>query len=139
MKRNQVPKGENLCDHCTALCCHYFALPIDQPNNRKDFDYIRWYLLHKHVHVYVDHDDDWYVEFQTECEELLPDFGCGTYADRPQLCREHGWPAGSCEFFADPHQHLFRCVRDFEAYLDERGIDWRWKRRPTVKQEGEAQ
>ena len=29
--------------------------------------------------------------------------------------------------------------QDFESYLEGRGIDWRWRRRPKVEQEGEVQ
>jgi hypothetical protein len=138
--RPDHPKTVTLpCVECRAKCCRYVGVEIDPPTSKRDFDTIRWYLLHKHVNVYIDHDNDWFVEFETVCEELLPDFGCRRYDIRPQLCREHGWPAGSCEFFAVPHRHLFRTAREFETYLEKRGIDWQWKRRPPVDQEGEAQ
>ncbi|MEC7678378.1 MAG: hypothetical protein VX694_03850, partial [Planctomycetota bacterium] len=45
-KRIDFPEDANLCEYCTAKCCHYFALAIDEPVNRRDFDFIRWYLLH---------------------------------------------------------------------------------------------
>lgn len=127
------------CEACGAQCCRYVGVGIDRPRTKREFDTIRWYLLHENIHVYIDHENDWYIEFQTECENLLPDGACREYADRPQICRDHGWPAGSCEYFADPHRRLFRTVADFETYLGERGIDWRWKRRPRVDREGEAQ
>lgn len=127
------------CIECRAKCCRYVGVEIDEPTSKRDYETICWYLLHQQVQVYVDHEDDWFVEFQTECEALQPDLGCGIYLDRPQLCREHGWPAGSCEFYSDPHQFLFRTPREFEIYLEEREIDWRWKRRPKVEHEGEAQ
>ena len=33
LSRSQVPAGANLCEHCTAKCCHYFALPIETPDD----------------------------------------------------------------------------------------------------------
>ena len=33
-RRKDVPKDQVLCDHCTAKCCRYFALPLDTPEDR---------------------------------------------------------------------------------------------------------
>ncbi len=54
MTRANLPKGECLCDYCPAKCCRYFALPIDIPETLKDFDYIRWFLLHEKATVFVE-------------------------------------------------------------------------------------
>ncbi|MEM0926387.1 MAG: YkgJ family cysteine cluster protein, partial [Planctomycetota bacterium] len=64
LKRDQILAGESLCDHCTAKCCRYFALPIDAPSTRKDYDYIRWYLLHDRATVFVE-DESWYLLVHT--------------------------------------------------------------------------
>jgi len=120
------------CIECKAKCCRYVGVEIGRPTCKRDYDIIRWYLLHKNVTVHIDHDNDWFVEFQTVCEELQPDSGCRRYDKRPQICREHGWPVGSCEFFSNPHQHLFSTISEFESYLDELGTDWRWKRWPRI-------
>ena len=122
------------CTECKAKCCRYVAVEIDSPTCKQGYDTVRWYLLHKNVQVYVDHGKDWFVEFATDCEVLQPDFMCGDYEARPQICREHGWPVGSCEFFEDPCRHYFKGVKDFEAYLENKGIDWRWKRRPKTEE-----
>ena len=45
-RRNGRPADEVLCASCAAKCCRYFALPIDTPTTWKDFDSIRWFLLH---------------------------------------------------------------------------------------------
>ena len=34
-RRKDVPEGVVLCDHCTAKCCRYFALPLDTPKRRQ--------------------------------------------------------------------------------------------------------
>ena len=128
LKRLTLP-----CHECRAKCCRYVGIEIDRPTCKRDYDSIRWYLLHKNISVYIDHDNDWFVEFQTVCEDLDADGACARYNKRPQICREHGWPVGSCEFFEDPHKRLFHTARQFELYLEERGIDWRWKRRPRAE------
>ena len=53
------------CMECGAECCRYIATEIDEPTCKRDYDNVRWYLLHKDVYVFVDHDDCWYVEFET--------------------------------------------------------------------------
>jgi hypothetical protein len=46
------------CSKCTGLCCRYFALPIETPDDKEDYDDIRWYLCHEDVTVFVE-DGDW--------------------------------------------------------------------------------
>ena len=43
-----------LCDQCSALCCRYFALEIDEPETRSQFDDVGWYLVHENVVVFVE-------------------------------------------------------------------------------------
>jgi len=98
ISRDQVPADKSLCDFCTAKCCHYFALPIDTPTTRRDFDYIRWYLLHERATVFVE-DESWYLMVHTVCKHLQPDFRCGIYETRPRICREYS--TDNCEYEDD--------------------------------------
>ena len=52
--RDELPEGEVLCEYCTAKCCRYFALPIETPTTKEDFEFIRWYLLHERATVFTD-------------------------------------------------------------------------------------
>ena len=70
--REDLQPGQVLCDFCTAKCCRYFALPIDAPDDIKDFDYIRWYLLHQHASVFTE-DETWYLLVHTRCKHLQSD------------------------------------------------------------------
>ena len=97
-RREDLKPGENLCQHCTAKCCRYFALPIDKPTNRKEFDYVRWYLLHARASVFVE-DDTWYLMVHTDCKHLQPDQRCGIYLTRPQICRDY--TTDKCEYEDD--------------------------------------
>ena len=74
-KREDLGPDEVLCDHCTAKCCRYFALPIDTPESPRDFDFIRWYLLHGRASVFTE-DGDWYLLVHTACKHLQTDNRC---------------------------------------------------------------
>ncbi len=97
-RRADYPDTANLCEHCTAKCCHYFALPIDEPTERRDFDFMRWYLLHDRASVFVD-DEVWYLLVHTTCKHLQSDYRCGIYETRPQICRDY--TTEKCEFEDD--------------------------------------
>ncbi|MGB7343282.1 MAG: YkgJ family cysteine cluster protein [Pirellulaceae bacterium] len=115
-KRDQVPKGANLCDYCSAKCCRYFALPMEQPVNRKDFDFIRWYLLHDRASCFVD-DDNWYLLVHTTCKHLQSDHRCGIYETRPQICRDY--TTDECEFDDDwCYEMYFETPEQVDEYAD---------------------
>ncbi|MCU0231484.1 MAG: hypothetical protein MUC67_08915 [Acidobacteria bacterium] len=42
------------CHRCVALCCRYYALEIDAPEDEEDFEQIKWYLIHGKSWVFVD-------------------------------------------------------------------------------------
>ncbi len=105
-----------LCEHCTALCCRYIALPIDTPRKRSDFDDIRWYLLHEGVSVFIE-DGDWYICITTTCRHLQPDHRCGIYETRPRICRDYS--TEGCDYHSGDYgweQH-FTCPEHLDEYL----------------------
>jgi len=118
------------CESCDSLCCRYVATQIDTPTCKRDYDNIRWYLKHNDVTVFQDNDGDWFVEFEATCSELGPDGRCLDYENRPDVCRSHGEGEVECEFVSDklPYRVRFSTAVEYERYLDEKGIDWRWKR-----------
>ncbi len=93
--RDQLKPGEVLCAYCEGKCCRYFALPIDSPTSRKDFEYIRWYLLHERATIFTE-DEDWYLLVHTKCKHLLEDNRCGAYDTRPRICRDYS--TDNCEY-----------------------------------------
>lgn len=95
MRRDKLPAGEVLCAYCTAMCCRYFATPIETPTTWKDFDNIRWFMLHGKVTVYMQ-DDDWYLCVYADCKHLQADHRCGIYETRPEICREYS--TNACEY-----------------------------------------
>jgi len=93
--RSELPKGECLCDYCTAKCCKYFALPIDTPETAQDYDYLRWFLLHDAATLFIE-EGTWYLLVHTPCKHLTPDDRCGIYTTRPQICRDY--TTENCEY-----------------------------------------
>ena len=114
--RDELKPGEVLCDHCPAKCCRYFALPIDTPTNRTDFEFIRWYLLHEHASVFTE-DDTWYLLVHTVCKHLGDDHRCGIYETRPQICREY--TTDECEYDDSwTYQRYFETPEQVKEYAD---------------------
>lgn len=108
---------ESLCDQCVALCCRYFALPLENPTTAADFDHIRWYLCHENVIVFVE-DKEWYLGVLNRCKHLLDDNRCGIYHDRPRICR--GYSTKNCEFHSTDYGYdqLFTSAQDLVTYAE---------------------
>ena len=79
---------KTLCDKCTGLCCRYFALPIEEPEDWEDYDDIRWYLCHKGITVFVE-DGEWYINIKNKCRHLNSEYKCDIYNKRPRICRQY--------------------------------------------------
>jgi len=115
-QRNEIPKDTVLCEYCTAKCCRYFALPIDIPSKWKDFEYIRWYLLHGGATVFID-EGDWYLMVHTVCKHLQDDQRCGIYETRPDICREYS--TNNCEYEDDwTYEHYFETAEQIYEYAE---------------------
>lgn len=114
--RKDLQPGEVLCEHCTAKCCRYFALPIEEPKKRKDFDFIRWYLLHQYASVFIE-DGSWYLLVHTDCKHLQDDNRCGIYETRPQICRDY--TTDNCEYEDDwTYDRYFETPEQIAEYVD---------------------
>ncbi len=95
MTRENLPPGEVLCSYCTARCCRYFAMQIDTPTTRQQFDHIRWYMLHGPFSVFVD-GETWFLVVPGDCKHIQPDYRCGIYETRPDICR--AYTTDECEY-----------------------------------------
>ena len=111
--------GSNLCEHCTAACCRYLAIPLDKPTCARDYDDMRWYLMHEETLVFVE-EGDWYVQFQTTCKNLGADNLCAIYETRPQICREY--VAEGCDYSVGSYgyDHLFTHAKQIEEYYEKK-------------------
>jgi len=117
--------GSILCEHCTGACCRYIALPIEEPTDRRDFDDMRWYVMHKGISVFVE-DGDWYIQISADCENLQADNLCGIYETRPAICREYDY--GECDYSGGDYHYdvILRTPQDVQEYaveqIGKRGI-----------------
>lgn len=89
---------------------------MEKPTTRKDFDYIRWFLLHGRSAVYVE-DNTWYLLVYSDCQHLQPDNRCGIYETRPQICREY--TTEKCEYDDDwTYERFFETPEQVQEYVD---------------------
>jgi Fe-S-cluster containining protein len=68
---------------------------MDPPTEQRDFDFMRWFLVHDRASVFIE-DENWFLLVHTVCKHLQPDNRCGIYLTRPQICREYH--TDSCEY-----------------------------------------
>jgi Fe-S-cluster containining protein len=134
LSRKNVPKDDCLCDHCTAKCCRYFALPIDAPEDFTDFEFMRWFLLHERATVFKE-GETWYLLVHTRCRHLHDDNRCGIYETRPQICRDYS--TKDCEFDDDWTYDFYlerpeQVAEYTEAVLQEEGRSIRSPKPPLL-------
>jgi Fe-S-cluster containining protein len=105
------------CHACGATCCRYVGIALAKPRDREDHDLIRWYLLHRKVCIYIDKDEDWWIQVDTNCRHIGPDGACGIYETRPQLCRDYG--SHACERADHDGENVaeFTTVEQFERFF----------------------
>jgi len=111
------PKVTSACTRCTGLCCRYFALPLDNPDDWKDYDDIRWYLSHEHTSVFVE-DGQWYLNVNNKCRYLAEDnYRCQNYQMRPKICRSYA--THSCDSRSDNYDYELHFTSDkqMEEYM----------------------
>jgi Fe-S-cluster containining protein len=105
------------CVKCPGLCCRYFALPIETPEDKDDYDDIRWYLCHKDITVFVE-DGDWYININNKCRHLSEtDYRCMIYDKRPKICRRYRH--ADCDFVEGEYDYElhFTDERQMEEYI----------------------
>jgi uncharacterized protein len=113
-RRQDLLDTANLCEHCTAKCCRYIALPIDSPDDPTQYDYMRWFLLHRGATVFTE-GDSWFLLVYSDCEHLQPDGRCGIYETRPQICRDYS--TKNCEYEDDwTYDRYFEFSCQLEEY-----------------------
>ena len=115
-KRDDIAQDKVLCEYCSAKCCRYFALPLEEPTTREEFEYIRWFLLHEYATVFTE-EGDWYVCVHTVCKHLQDYQRCGIYQTRPLICREY--TTDDCEYEDDwVYDQYFETAEQVEEYMD---------------------
>ncbi|MFN3604156.1 MAG: YkgJ family cysteine cluster protein [Leptonema sp. (in: bacteria)] len=87
-KQKEIELSEKeKCILCTG-CCNYITVPIDPPTE-ENLDLYTWYLYHKNIEIYLDHEEQWQLLIKTPCKHLLPNGHCNIYSHRPNICKEY--------------------------------------------------
>lgn len=107
--------GSILCEHCAAACCRYLSLPLDIPRSMRDYDDIRWYLMHEGITIFVE-DGDWFCQIQTRCRNLGENNLCTVYETRPEICSDY--EPGDCDYAGGDYgyDHLFTHPSQLEDF-----------------------
>jgi Fe-S-cluster containining protein len=115
------------CKACGAKCCRYVAIQIEEPQSKREYSDVRWYLCHKNTWVFIDHDDSWFVQFNSPCEFLKSDSMCAIYGSRPEICSRHD--PSDCEAIdGECQKFMLKTVEDLDMYLKLKGKHFSWKR-----------
>jgi len=105
-----VVAKENQCGQCVGLCCRYVALPIETPEDKQDYDDIRWYLCHEGVTIFVE-DGDWYINVKNKCRHLADeDYECMIYDKRPKICRKYKYK--DCDYVEGEYDYELHFTDD---------------------------
>lgn len=124
------------CTKCNAYCCRHVAVHIEKPRSKKDFDPIRWYLLHNNVWVSIDHEGDWLLEFKTDCKNISTKNKCKDYKNRPDICKNYPGEHEFCEGETEEksYKYLFTNVSELDSYINSKVSER--KRKHTKKISG---
>jgi Fe-S-cluster containining protein len=108
--------GEVLCSYCPAKCCKYFAMPIEKPKAWRDYEFIRWFLLHDKASIFTE-NGDWFLLVHTKCKHLRDDNLCGIYETRPDICRDY--TTKNCEYEDSwVYDHYWETAEQVEEYAE---------------------
>ncbi|UCG77281.1 MAG: YkgJ family cysteine cluster protein [Nitrospirota bacterium] len=129
-KRKKKEKERVLsCDECSD-CCLYMAIEVDTPTCKKDYSDFMWYLYHKDISVFIDHDRSWNLEIRNVCDALDDSGLCKVYDDRPVICRKYEHDTCTTHSKGEYFVEKFDTVEQLKKYLDKKGIDYKFKRMP---------
>lgn len=112
------------CKNCDAYCCRHVAIYLEKPESKRDYDHIRWYLLHENIWISIDSQGEWLLEFRSPCKKITEDYKCADYENRPMICKNYPGKNELCERQSDKlsYKHLFTSVEEFETFLKTKNI-----------------
>jgi Fe-S-cluster containining protein len=109
---------QSKCGTCVAL------LPLHRRRSGcadvpKDFDTLRWFLLHEHTQLFIE-GRKWFLMFFTRCRELSAQNTCNIHPDRPSICREYSptWCDRDEVERRTRLTHVFRTPEELDAWRD---------------------
>ncbi|GAG06473.1 unnamed protein product [marine sediment metagenome] len=110
------------CNECNAECCRDVSIEVDKPESFDDFETLKWFLAHKNIEIYVDHEGDWMVEFKTDCKNLDENNKCRVYTNRFKICRGHEPDECVINGSGEHFKRVFKKEEDVDEYMKEIGF-----------------
>ena len=104
------------CEECDAKCCKHIAVEIDVPESLDDFEDVKWFVCHENINIFVDEDNEWYLEVLNKCEHLGEGNKCKIYGKRPAICTDYNHE--ECVFYNNyEEKYTFKKIEDVEDYV----------------------
>lgn len=110
------------CGECGAKCCRDVSVEIDKPEDFEDFETIKWLIAHRNVSVYISNEDEWLVEFATDCEMLDKNNKCKIYNERYPVCSSHNPDECVIGGEGEHYKRLFTKSGEVDKYMKEIGF-----------------
>jgi Fe-S-cluster containining protein len=110
---------------------------MDEPTTWREFDYMRWFLLHEKASVFVE-DGAWYLLVHTPCRHLQPDNRCGIYYLLVHTPCRHLQPDNRCGIY-ETRPNICRSYTTKKCeYEDDWVYDHYWETPEQVMEYAEA-
>ena len=103
------------CNECDGDCCKILVVEIKTPVSKQDFENIKFYLFHKDTNVYIDIDDCWNIQLNTQCKYSDEDGKCKIYDKRPPVCRDS--KVRDCHRNKKDSKKFFNDLDEYEDWL----------------------
>ncbi|MBU2442055.1 MAG: YkgJ family cysteine cluster protein, partial [Nanoarchaeota archaeon] len=104
-----------ICEECPGACCKILVVEIDTPETKEEYENILCYLYHKDVKIYIDTDNTWNVQFNTQCKQLDENGNCKIYSERPPVCRES--KVEECHINKKEIKKIFNDADEYSVWL----------------------
>ncbi len=102
----------------SAACCQEISIRMGVATDMKFWDDLRWMVAHKNVSVARKiSDGEWYVIFETECEQLTSHGRCWVYDSRPNICADYSSKTCVINGSGDIYDLEFNSYEDFTQYM----------------------
>lgn len=117
VKMNNGGKREKVNPRICSISCHNVNIEMEYPRTRGQAESYLWYLYHD-AEVYIDNDNDWYLNVPSRCNQLLKGGVCGVAGRQPEICGQHS--GNGARKLDDVVRYRFTTERELLAYLKEK-------------------
>ena len=110
-RRYDLVVGLGFCASCTGKCHHHFSLPFDSPHVQKDYEVIRWCMVHCKTTIFYQGDGRCLM-IHERCYYLLPNNLFVFQETRQQIWRDY--TTKECEYEDD---WIYKCYLEISEQM----------------------